>query len=106
MKIIVALLVMLFLTGKAWSESVRTLGPGSSSSCGAWLEERTSSRYSFMGIWALGYLSGAATLSKDLDPLEGIDADALFHWLDNYCHIHPIDRFVDALAVFIREHPK
>ncbi len=106
MKIIVALLVMLSLTGKAWSETVQTLGPGSSSSCGAWLENRRSSSYNTMRYWALGYLSGAATFSRDLDPLAGVDAEALFHWLDNYCRIHPIDRFVDALHVFILEHPK
>jgi hypothetical protein len=106
MKVIVALLVMLSLTGKAWSETVRTLGPGSSSSCGAWLENRRSSNYYAMGAWALGYLSGAATFSIDLDPLASVDADAVFYWLDNYCRIHPINRFVDAVRAFVEEHPK
>jgi hypothetical protein len=106
MKIIDALAVTLSLTGTALSETVRTLGPGSSSTCGTWLGNRRSSSYNAMGTWALGYFSGAATYSADLDPLANIDADAVFYWLDNYCRDHPIDRFVDALHVFVREHPK
>ena len=106
MNIIIPLVVMLSLYGQAWAETVRTLGAGSNSSCGSWLENRRSSSYSAMGNWALGFLSGAATFSRDLDPLEGIDAPAIFYWLDNYCRIHPIDRFVDALHVFVNEHPR
>jgi hypothetical protein len=106
MKIVVALLVMLSLTGIALSDTVRTLGPGSSSTCGTWLENRRSSSYNAMGFWALGYFSGAATYSADLDPLANVDADAVFFWLDNYCGVHPLDRFVDALRMFVLQHPR
>lgn len=56
--------------------------------------------------WGLGYLSGAASYSSDLDPLRAMDADAVFYWIDNYCRIHPLDRFVKALDAFVSEHPK
>jgi hypothetical protein len=71
LRVIVALLVMLFffVDRKGWSaETVQILDPGSSSSCGRWLENRTSHNYYTMEAWALGYLSGVAAYSEDLDP--------------------------------------
>jgi hypothetical protein len=59
-----------------------------------------------MGNWALGYLSGAGTFSENLNPLQGVDADAVFYWLDNYCRARPTARFGDAVRAFIYEHPK
>jgi hypothetical protein len=45
-----------------------------------------------MGNWALGFLSGVAIYSTDLNPLEGVDSDAVSYWLDNYCQARPTDR--------------
>jgi hypothetical protein len=58
-----------------------------------------------MGNWALGYLSGAAAYSETLDPLNGVDSQAVAYWIDNYCQVHPLDKFTEALGAFIREHP-
>jgi hypothetical protein len=38
---------------------------------------------------ALGYLSGAAVHSEDLDPLQVVDASGVWLWLDNDCRGHP-----------------
>ena len=93
------------LGSEAHSQSVTTLGAGNSS-CGSWLSARASNNYFSMGNWALGFLSGVGIYSTDLNPLEGVDSDAVSYWLDNYCQARPTDRFVDALNAFIRQHPR
>jgi len=42
----------------------------------------------------------------NLNPLEGVDSNAVAYWLDNYCQARPTDRFVDALKAFIQQHPR
>jgi hypothetical protein len=106
MGVILAFLIMLLLSGKANSEAVQLLGAGTSSSCGSWLADRASNNYLSRGNWALGFLSGAALYSGDLNPLRGVDADAVSYWLDNYCRARPTDRFIDAVKAFIWEHPR
>ena len=59
-----------------------------------------------MGNWALGFLSGVAIYSGELNPLKGVDANAVAYWLDNYCQARPTEDFVDALRAFIRQHPR
>jgi len=97
---------MLLLSERASSQAIQLLGAGTNASCGSWLAGRVSNNYFSIGNWALGFLSGAAIYSNDLNPLHGVDADAVSFWLDNYCRARPTDRFVDALKAFIREHPR
>jgi hypothetical protein len=59
-----------------------------------------------MGSWALGFISGVAVYSEDLNPLNGIDADGVFSWLDNYCQPRPRATFIEALRAFISKHPR
>ena len=48
--------------------------------------------------WLLGFLTGTADLAATpgviepgkLDPLRGVDAEAVWAWVDNYCHAHPL----------------
>jgi hypothetical protein len=50
--------------------------------------------------WALGYLSGlnqALHGFKKADMLQGVDAQALLSWLDNYCRANPLDNLGKAL---------
>jgi hypothetical protein len=99
-------IVVLLLSGDAHGQSLQLLGAGSNASCERWLSDRVSNNYFAMGNWALGFLSGSAVYSNDLNPLQGVDSDAIFYWLDNYCQARPTDRFVDALKAFIRQHPR
>jgi hypothetical protein len=101
-----ALVFVLLLGGEARSEGINTLGAGVKASCGSWLAGRASNNYFSMGNWALGFLSGVAIYSTDLNLLEGVDSDAVAYWLNNYCQGRPTDRFVDALKAFIRQHPR
>jgi hypothetical protein len=100
-----ASLIVCLTIGEAHSQHMLELG-----SCGMWLEYRTtysnSVRTAQMEGWAIGYLSGTAVWSDNLDPLQGVDADAVFYWLDNYCREHPIDPFSKALAAFVHAHPR
>ena len=94
------------LSVEAHSQGVHLLGAGTNSSCGSWLADRATNNYFSMGNWALGFLSGVAIYGDNLNPLEGVDSNAIAYWLDNYCQSRPTDRFVDALKAFIRQHPR
>jgi hypothetical protein len=97
---------LLVVNGEANSQPVRLMGPGAQSSCGSWLADRASNTSSLKGSWALGFLSGVAAFSPQFNPLRGVDSDAVFYWLDNYCRARPTDLFSHALYAFVSEHPK
>jgi hypothetical protein len=99
------ILIVVVFSGEARAESINTLGAGVSKSCGSWLSARSSGDYFTVGNWALGFLSGVAMYGHNLDPLEGVDSNAVAYWLDNYCQARPTD-VVDALKAFIRQHPR
>jgi hypothetical protein len=57
--------------------------------------------------WLLGFLSGIGSMVLgELDPLRGLDADAVYAWLDGYCRNHPAESIEAAARVFIQEHPR
>ena len=56
-----------------------------------------------MQMWALGFVSGSNWSETGKDRLEGIDADALYIWLDNYCRQNPLDKFPKAVIELARE---
>jgi hypothetical protein len=82
-------------------------GAGASGSCGLWLRNRAEPLASHaMGMWALGFLSGAPFTDPrpDADPLGKTDADGVYYWLDNYCRANPTVEFSEAVIAFYREH--
>jgi hypothetical protein len=57
--------------------------------------------------WVVGFLSGIGSMVLgELDPLHGLDADAVYHWMDDYCRSHPLEKIEAAARVFIQEHPR
>jgi hypothetical protein len=42
----------------------------------------------------------------ELDPLHGLDAGAVYGWVDRYCGDHPAETIETAARVFIQEHPR
>ena len=46
--------------------------------------------------WVAGFLSGMAVKQSGSDFLNGLDAEAVFGWLDNYCSAHPLERISNA----------
>jgi hypothetical protein len=88
------------------ADAVRSLGLGSSP-CGNWTADRTA-RGVYAAAeeqWVVGYLSGVAVWAQDLDPLKGLDAPAVWAWMDNYCRAHPLAMIINAVDAFVREHP-
>jgi hypothetical protein len=89
--------------GLAQTNPRHVLGVGSIETCGKWTEDRghrASGAWLYAGNWALGYLSGVAMFG-DYDILLRLDSDAVFGWLDNYCLMHPLTPFTDALVEFV-----
>jgi hypothetical protein len=57
--------------------------------------------------WVVGFLSGIGSMVLgELDPLRGLQADAVYGWMDNYCGAHPSETIEAAARVFIQEHPR
>jgi hypothetical protein len=81
--------------------------------CATWTAERAKpslerfTNRQFMGermeSWAIGFVSGSNWSSKGKDELEGINADAVYSWLDNYCRQNPLDRFPTAVNRLAQE---
>jgi len=99
-------LTICFARPAAAADEVKTLGAGANATCGKWLADRQSGNAFSMSNWALGYLSGAATFSQNLNPLEGLDSDGVLYWIDNFCRSHPLNKFTVALKAFADEHPR
>jgi len=83
---------------------VTSLGPGGRISCGTWLEERRTQRYSESGSWSLGYLTGVSMNVDVGNPLRAVDSNGVFYWLDNWCRGEATTLFVNALDAFIVAH--
>jgi hypothetical protein len=107
MRIAIFGLVTMLLIGSA-----KALPPGQyvligseSISCGAWLAARRQGQGCFAKQWVLGFLSGVGAFNEEMDPLDGVDADEVWAWMDNYCHANPLDRISTAAMAFVRAHP-
>jgi hypothetical protein len=104
MKTTVIALLLLIPSIHSYGAEVMTRGIGADASCGRWLYYRQRDADSNMANWALGFISGAATLGGVGDPLRDVDYQGVEYWLDNYCRAHPDDLFVYAVEAFIGTH--
>jgi hypothetical protein len=78
-------------------------------SCGAWTAARREKQAWLAEQWVLGFLSGVGYASGTLtgqNPLNGVDADGVWAWIDNYCKANPLDGVADAGAAFVARHPR
>ena len=67
------------------------LGAGALS-CGQWLTDRQGLHSAQdTEAWIAGYLSGFGAYVLHGDVTRGSDDKALFGWIDDYCHAHPLD---------------
>ncbi len=78
-------------------------------SCGSWSASRRANnvRSWVTEQWVLGFLSGVAyaASSSGPDPLTGVDDEAVWAWVDNYCRAHPLDWLLHAAVAFQKAHP-
>lgn len=82
----------------------RVMGAGLES-CGAWTAARQQDQAEIPEQWLLGFLSGIGSESvSGTDPLNGVEAEAVFTWMDAYCRNYPLDTIERAGGRFAREH--
>jgi hypothetical protein len=110
MRIVLACLVILgCLLGQPENASAFTLIGAGVDSCGTWTADRrhpSGSPALQDGEWVLGFLSGIGYEgAASIDPLQGVDAQAVLAWVDNYCQVNPLDKISDAAKAFYKAHP-
>ena len=90
----------------AATDNVHLIGAGMSS-CEIWTADRTARNVDAVQDeqWVVGYLSGVAIWTPDLNPMKGVNAQAVWAWMDNYCREHPLVAIKDATSAFVEEHP-
>lgn len=89
--------------------SYMLIGQGNQS-CGTWTAARRERNALGHEQWVVGFLSGVGYMGLTggglpYNPLRGVDADAVWAWIDNYCSARPLDRIKDAAVAFMFEHP-
>ncbi len=90
------------------ARAFQMIGPGGAS-CGTWTADQRNNvgMYQIDKSWVLGFFSGIGYTGVDgMDPMRGLDANAVAAWIDNYCQIHPLEKIVDAALAFMRAHPR
>lgn len=104
-RLIAVVILSVCHTHQATADEVRLLGAGARATCGQWLADRQSGQDLSMANWGLGFLSASAAFSRELNPLNAVDSQAVLYWLDSYCRSQPLHKFTTALKAFIAVHP-
>jgi hypothetical protein len=108
-------LAMAILAVAALISSAEAVQPGNYNllgtgtiSCGSWTALRRERQASLPEQWILGFLSGVGYegLDRGDNPLNGVDADAVWAWMDNYCQANPLDGVAKAGSAFDTTHPR
>jgi hypothetical protein len=100
-------LALALMNSSAEAYTVAGLG---NASCGTWAAVRREQRAVGYEQWVLGFLNGigfkSVTASGGGDPLNGLDADAVWAWVDNYCQSHPLEAIWIAAVQLSLDHPR
>jgi hypothetical protein len=114
-----ALVIALLIAGTAEAGATTIDGAGSNS-CGEWLADRSSFRpgspltaasgRALQSMqWVMGFLSGIGFLGQmdnsHADPLDAVDAQGVWTWIDAYCRANPTAAIARASAAFYYAHP-
>lgn len=59
-----------------------------------------------LSAWSMGYLIGVSRHSNHVGGLNVANVNDVGRWLGEYCAVHAESRLIDALDVFIDEHPR
>jgi hypothetical protein len=89
--------------GPAYTVPITGMG---NESCGSWTSERH--HFSVAGTmqqqWVLGFLTAMGVGENRSRPLNGIDAEGVWGWFDNYCRANPTRKLFDAGLMFTNDH--
>jgi hypothetical protein len=80
---------------------------GGNQSCGLWTEDARSSpnNAAMLKHWVGGFLTGVDYVGQQ-PPLNGVQPESVFAWIDNYCQTHSADTIDIAAIAFVRAHPQ
>ena len=107
---VLVLIVLAFTLITNEAAGYNRLGAGTAS-CGMWAafrrEGSTSARALSSEQWVLGFIDGITEESGDtLDPFNGVEAENVWEWIDNYCQANPLKSIAEAASAFIAAHPR
>jgi hypothetical protein len=118
MRFFLTMMLSVVLTaGTTQAQAYNVMGRGLDS-CGAWITHRRDVKVGAPITanseiadeetnWVVGFLSGVGFMGRgNVNPLDGMDAEGILAWIDNYCRAHPIERIVEAAGAFFYAHPK
>jgi hypothetical protein len=101
------MLIVVSVQASAQYSGERTMMGFGSASCAVWSGERAGKtlRSYAMEFWVLGFISGTnwASPADRKDLLAGMDADAMWSWLDNYCRLRPLEPLSASVVGLINE---
>jgi hypothetical protein len=79
---------------------------GGTTDCGDWLAARSENRSVAFEHYVIGELNGLS-MGTDIEfwRADGrqLSRDAVYYWLDNYCHTHPTDMIVPAVFELFKD---
>lgn len=102
--ILVAMAVFLPTFGRAAKHDVIGVG---TASCGRWIAVRRDRHSALHEQWVLGFLSAVGFMGTPRNnPLNGVDAEAVFARLDRYCQDHPTATIEHSAIEFLIAHPR
>jgi len=103
---LVLLILAVFAVAPSSAQEYTAIGLGNSS-CGSWTAARRDKVALPYQQWVIGFLSGIgyAKPYAGLDPLKGLDGNAVYAWVDNYCGANPLNDISVAGNSFIWAHP-
>jgi hypothetical protein len=100
-----AALAVVLMAGSAEAADHTGMGNGTAS-CGTWTVARRDGRAVAHQEWVLGFLTGFGFgRAGNSDPLNGVDGQWVWVWIDNYCQAHPLDPILKAGIAFVDAHP-
>lgn len=100
-----AAIAIMLMAGPADAQ-FQLIGSGLTS-CGGWTAARRDRQAGGYEQWIVGFLSGIGYQGdiEGANPLNGLDAYAVWAWTDNYCAAHPLETIFEAATAFSRAHP-
>ena len=107
---VLVLIVLTFILSASDAAGFTRLGAGTAS-CGAWAAFRREGSGSVRALsseqWVLGFIDGITEESGGtLDPFNGVEAENVWEWIDNYCQANPLKSIAEAASAFIAAHPR
>jgi hypothetical protein len=110
-------LAAVLVMGDAATARANTFGGVGLVSCGVWTADRQELLAGNAGTlgyqsalremeWVLGFLSGIASIGPSFDPLNEVEAEHVWAWIDDYCDDHPLEKIAEAATSFTAAHPR